>query len=208
MTELESVVLRSERLRLVPTCRDYAEAIFETFTPAVTTFMYPASPTAIQETLDFLQRAEAANQAGIDLQVAVFHNETGEFLGHAGLHGIRTRSPELGIWIKETAHGHHYGREAVTSLARWALETLDFDYLKYPVDRRNIPSRRIPESLGGSVEAEYQVTNEAGNLLDLVEYRIYRETLASLLEGVFSHTENYETQIQKMPENSPKFENP
>ena len=42
----------------------------------------------------------------------------------------------------------------------------------YPVDRRNIPSRRIPESLGGVVKEEYEKENRSGKILDLVCYHI------------------------------------
>jgi hypothetical protein len=54
----------------------------------------------------------------------------------------------------------------------WAMVNLDFDYLIYPVDRRNLPSRKIPESLGGSIKAEYEKTNASGAVLDILEYRI------------------------------------
>ena len=43
----------------------------------------------------------------------------------------------------------------------------------YPVDKKNISSRKIPESLGGIIETEYKTTNMAGKILDEVEYRIY-----------------------------------
>jgi RimJ/RimL family protein N-acetyltransferase len=95
------------------------------------------------------------------------------------LHHIDTRTPELGIWVKKAAHGHGYGREAITGLTGWAMQNLDFDYLVYPVDRRNLPSRRIPEALGGVIEAEYTMTNASGNLLEILEYRIHRSTLVA-----------------------------
>jgi RimJ/RimL family protein N-acetyltransferase len=99
--------------------------------------------------------------------------ETGEFLGHGGMHDVDSPTPELGIWLKKSAHGQKYGIEAVTAVVHWACDNLDVRYLRYPVDRRNVPSRRIPEALGGVIEAEYGWTSDAGRELDLVEYRIY-----------------------------------
>jgi RimJ/RimL family protein N-acetyltransferase len=190
MPSLEDVVIESERLRILPTSEAFASDVFAEFTPAITTYVYTAPSSIMEDTLQFLRRARAEIVAGTELQVAIFDKETDEFLGHGGIHHTDSRTPELGIWIKQSAHGHHYGREAVTALSRWALENLDFDYLKYPVDRRNIPSRRIPESLGGRIEDEYVLTGATGNHLDLVEYRIYHDDLAARLGGAGISSDN------------------
>ena len=180
---LEDVVIESERLRLVPTSEAYAQDVFETFTAAITTYMGPRPPKTIHDSIAFLRLSREALIARTHFRVAIFLEENGEFIGHGGIEDMNTSTPEFGIWIKASAHGHHYGREAVMALATWALDNLTFDYLKYPLDRRNIASRRIPESLGGQIEAAYQWKNESGNLLDLVEYRVYREDLASRLRA-------------------------
>jgi RimJ/RimL family protein N-acetyltransferase len=58
-------------------------------------------------------------------------------------------------------------------MAHWAFENLRVRYLIYPVDRENIPSRKIPESLGGRIEAEYRFMNQSGRELDLLVYHVY-----------------------------------
>ncbi len=135
--------------------------------------MFPKPPDVIDETLEFIRSARSKMQVGEDLPVVVLSRSTGEFLGCAGIHHLDTETPELGIWIKASAHGNKYGLEAVTALTGWARANLLFDYLMYPVDRRNVASRKIPESLGGLVEAEYEKTNASGAVLDTLEYRIY-----------------------------------
>ena len=110
---------------------------------------------------------------GQELQVVILNKTTEEFLGHGGISKLNTNTPELGIWIKKGAHGNKYGREAVGGLKKWAERNLIYKYLTYPVDKRNVASRKIAEALGGSIEAEYKEENTAGNLLDIVEYRIY-----------------------------------
>jgi RimJ/RimL family protein N-acetyltransferase len=177
MPSYAGVAIETKRLRLLPTHESYAPDVFPNFTSEVTTYMFPAPAKTIDETVAFLRGARAANEAGRELEVVVLRKETGEFLGHGGLHHIETRTPELGIWIKRAAHGNAYGREAVTGLVDWACAHLGFDYLVYPVDRRNTASRHIPEALGGVVEAEYPMTNASGKQLDLLEYRIYRSVL-------------------------------
>ncbi len=181
MTALTDVVIESERLRLLPTDESYAPAIFETFTPEVTTYMFSRPPEHIDETLAFIRRARTEMTEGRALEVVVLLRESGEFIGHGGVPRANTEAPELGIWIKTAAHGQHYGREAVTALAGWAAANLRFRYLAYPVDRRNVASRKIPESLGGRIETEYEMGSQSGARLDIVEYRIYPEALARRL---------------------------
>jgi ribosomal-protein-alanine N-acetyltransferase len=180
MEDLRSVVIESERLRLVPTSDVYAQQIFEEFTSEITTFMFPKPADTIEETLTFLKQAQKELNNGAALQVAILIKASGEFLGCGALHNLTSRRPELGIWTKVASHGTGYGREAVTALAHWALANLDFDYLIYPVDRRNVASRRIPESLGGTIEREYPKTNASGAVLDIVEYQIKPADLRNL----------------------------
>ncbi|MDZ4875470.1 MAG: hypothetical protein CLLPBCKN_004866 [Chroococcidiopsis cubana SAG 39.79] len=65
------------------------------------------------------------------------------------------KTPEFGIWLK-TAHGRKYGLEAIRGIKNWAEQNLDYEYFLYPVNRANIASRKIPETLGGKVVREYE----------------------------------------------------
>ncbi|RJQ27456.1 N-acetyltransferase [Candidatus Parcubacteria bacterium] len=173
--DLREVVLVGKRIRLVPISFDFAEQIFQEFTPEITTFMYPKSPNDISDIEKWISSATEKVRKGQDLQTVIIKNDNNEFLGCAGLHSLDTKTPELGIWIKKSAHGQGFGQEAIATLKEWAEQNLDYKYLKYPVDRKNIPSRKIPESLGGIIEDEYKKPNQAGQILDEVEYRIYKK---------------------------------
>jgi len=172
---LLSVVIETERLKLVPTSEEFLEDIFKEFTEEITTYMYPKSAKKINETLDFIKLSREKMQLGEQLQVVILDKNTGEFLGHAGISKLNTDTPEPGIWIKKGAHGKKYGREAVKALVDWIKENCKYKYIMYPVDKNNIPSRKIPESLGGIIEDEYRKENASGRILDEVEYRIYPE---------------------------------
>jgi RimJ/RimL family protein N-acetyltransferase len=111
---------------------------------------------------------------GTNLQLVIKHKDTKEYLGNVGLHHLDQKNPELGIWIKKEAHGCAYGLEAITGVIEWAKQNLDFNYLKYPVDRHNIPSRKIPERNNGVIRREYLEKNTVGKELDIVEYWIYK----------------------------------
>ncbi len=173
------VKIPSERLLLTTSLNRYRKDIFREFNADIIEYMLPKPAENIEETLTFINDSMVGMRGGWNLALAITVNSTGAFLGCCGLHGKgRHRTPELGIWIKKSAHGHKYGREAIQALAIWACENLDMDYLIYPVDRANIPSRKIAESLGGKVFEEKLVKTARGGYLDEVKYRLtIEETL-------------------------------
>lgn len=173
MDVLQTIIL-SERLILVPLSMEFTHVIFDNFTPEITTYMLPKAPEAIKDTEKFINNAILRMQKNEELSITILHKDTDEFLGGASILNIHTSTPKLGIWIKKSAQGNKYGREAVTALKKWADEHIKYDYIIYPVDRRNISSCKIAESLGGVVKAEYKKENQSGNILDEIEYRIYK----------------------------------
>ncbi|HUD11425.1 MAG TPA: GNAT family N-acetyltransferase [Candidatus Saccharimonadia bacterium] len=172
MPNLANTTIQTERLKLIPVVPKYAPSIFQEFTPVLTTYMFPKAPTTIDDTMQFITTSEAQLKSGEAFNVTILHRVTGEFLGGGGISSLNTNAPELGIWIKLAAHGHKYGREAVHGLKDWAREHLTYDYLIYPVDRRNTASRKIAESLGGIVKKDYPRQTQSGSKLDIVEYHI------------------------------------
>lgn len=57
----------------------------------------------------------------------------------------------MGIWLREDIHGRGLGREAIAAVAAWATANLHPSHFEYPVAEENMASRRIAESLGGSI---------------------------------------------------------
>lgn len=110
--------------------------------------------------------------SGTDLPLVVRLKTTGEFLGMIGLHHIGSPEPEIGIWIKEVAHGLGYGREAIAATIAWAREKVDAAAFIYPVAVQNHPSRHLAESLGGTLVGTRQLRKPSGVVLDEVVYRI------------------------------------
>lgn len=106
--------------------------------------------------------------------MVITDRESGDFLGCVGLHKLANKRPEFGIWVKQSAHMHGYGREAIHALKRWADQHIPYDYLIYPVDSRNMASRKIPESLGAAIISQYDDTGGMGQDLTLIKYRIER----------------------------------
>lgn len=170
---LLDVVINSERLRMIPTSDDSAQDIFKEFNLEITKYMSPRSPKKIEDTFKYIKSSRLKMEKGEDLGLTIFDKKNGEFLGQCGLHRINTPTPEIGIWVKIDAQGNSYGKEAVTSIKNWCDENIKYKYITYPVDKRNISSRKIAESLGGVVKREFKKTNPSGKVLDEIEYWIY-----------------------------------
>ncbi len=139
---LEDLRLESDRLILTLLTLEYAPVIFQEFTAEITTYTYPRPAETIQQTERFIRETIQQRLNGTNLTMAIAKKVSLEFVGVCALHNLHTDTPELGIWTKKSAHGSGFGREAIRCLKQWADETLDYEYLLYPVDRRNLPSQK------------------------------------------------------------------
>ena len=90
-----------------------------------------------------------------------------ECLGMASLEDADSVSPELGLWLKESAHGQGFGREVVAALVEWGHATLGKGSFIYPVAVQNTASRQIAESLHGEI-----IGNRTNPKYDSVVYTI------------------------------------
>ncbi len=179
--DLTQLSIESDRLLLETVNRQYANLIFTEFTEIITQYMLPRPPEAVEETMQFIEASREGMNKLRELVCVVLLKSDRSFLGCCGLHARQVwPEPELGIWIKKGAHGSVYGREAVTAMAGWAFDHLIADYLIYPVDQANLPSRKIAESLGGIVFAEKKVPTARGTFLNEVVYRIPKPLNLSL----------------------------
>lgn len=172
MQDLLQLTLETDRLLLIPISPLHREIIFKEFTEEITHYMRPVPPKTIAVTDAFIASSRKNMEEGTEIICAITEKKTGEFLGAGGFHRINTTTPEFGIWLKKSAHGHAYGREAMHALKKWADEQLTYDYIEYPVAEENSASRKIPESLGGVIVREYNEGNGAGEVMAWVEYRI------------------------------------
>lgn len=143
--------IESNRLSIRPFAASDADATFSCITPSLTRFMAWDPPACRADFDSVWQSWLPAIDDGSDFVFAVRQRNDGGFLGLAGLHRVRTESPELGIWIREECHGQGFGREAVCAVAQWASRTLGAESFIYPVAEQNFPSRRIAESLCGVI---------------------------------------------------------
>ena len=169
--DLSDIRIETYRLSLRPITLEYTEDIFREFTYEITALMYPRPAKEIGETEEFIRRSMKSIREGTDMQMVILSKEL-EFLGCAGLHGLKSRQPELGVWLKRSAHGNGYGKEAIQAIKQWASENLDYDHLLYPVAKNNAASRKIAEALGGKIQRQYKQKGLGGNEYHCLEYHI------------------------------------
>lgn len=129
-----------------------AEDLFSCISPAVATFMPWEPPQSVDDLK--ARRLELASSASAgDLRFVIRSKTTSECLGAASIDAADTPTPEVGIWLRETAHGLGYASEVIKRLCEWATERFNPRSFIYPVVVENLPSRRIAERLGGVVTA-------------------------------------------------------
>lgn len=176
MPDTTTITLETERLLLVSIAPAHREDIFREFTKEITVYMFPQPTGDIADINAFIEESLAEMKAGSNLQLVALDKQTKEFLGCMGLHHIDTKTPEMGIWLKKSAHGNKYGQEAMAAIKRWADAELEYDYILYPAGIYNIASRKVAESLGGKLIRQFTGKNQLGEPMEEVEYRIYKDS--------------------------------
>jgi RimJ/RimL family protein N-acetyltransferase len=104
----------------------------------------------IEETRDWITHTIAQWLLRENMGTGVFLREDGAFLGGLGLH-IRSWEIgffEIGYWLRASAEGHGYMREAVSLLIEFAARDLLASRLEIRCDARNARSAAVAESLG------------------------------------------------------------
>lgn len=159
------IVIQCQRLQLRQFEMTDARDVFGCITPAIAKFM-PWEPPSWSE---YLARCEKRAQAREPNQFSfvIRRLDNLECLGMASFEDADSASPELGLWLKESAHGQGFGREVVAALVKWGHATLGKEGFVYPVAEQNMASRRIAEKLHGEI-----IGKRRNQKYDSVVYRI------------------------------------
>ncbi len=167
----ENFKIKTERLVLVPVGVEYARYYFEFFTSEVTKYMYPEPFENIQGARIFIEEFMKWQKEGIDLACNIL-DKSNEFIGGIEIYGLDSKTPEVGVWIREDMQHKGYGREALSGFMDFFRKHMIIDYFIYEADRRNIESINLVKTLGG-VEKEYnEEESNGGNILELNLYEI------------------------------------
>ena len=170
--DLRKVTIETERLLLVPISRKYSEQVLAEYREPVTKYMNHGPPDSIEDVDGQMEQREIDMKNGTMLFMIALEKQSDEFLGCFVLEDLDQKNPEMGGWIKKSAHGNGFGREAAAGLKQWADSNLEYDYILWPCAVMNISSRKVAESLGGTASKEYEKKTASGKIWPYVEYRI------------------------------------
>lgn len=159
------VVIRSRRLELRQFQMKDAPEVFGCITPAIAKFM-PWEPPSWSEYVARCERRVRAPEPN-KFSFVIRRLDNGECLGMASFEDADSVSPEVGLWIRESAHQQGFGSEVVAALVEWGHSTLNKESFTYPVAVHNRASRRIAEKLGGEI-----IGDRTNPKYDSVVYRI------------------------------------
>jgi RimJ/RimL family protein N-acetyltransferase len=159
------IAILSPRLKLSQFQMMDAQEVFGCITPGIAKFMPWEPPTWTEYRTRCEKRVQDPEPGKFSFVIRLLNG--GECLGMASLEGADSVSPELGLWLRESAHGHGFGGEVVSSLVEWGHASLGKQSFLYPVAVQNIASRRIAERLHGEI-----IGNRTNPKYDSVIYRI------------------------------------
>ena len=151
------MILETERLILRELTPEDLSAVRDTLQNSEVKRVYEHAFTD-EEARDWLERQRRRYERyGFGLWAAVLR-DGGEPIGMAGL----TLQPceghdvlEIGYLLRPAFRGHGYAREAAACCLRYAFDQMGAPRVHCIVKQDNLPSRRVAESLGMTVEREF-----------------------------------------------------
>mgnify|MGYP003401004430 CR=1 FL=1 len=134
--------IETPRLTIIQTSDHYLNDYYREFTPEITKYQYP-------EPFSSLQQAKLAQERFLDLMAQgkflelVITDKEDNFLGSLQVFDLSSDHPEIGIWLKDSAHNKGYGYEALSSLLDYLNQTYFKESYTYEADLRNTASLRL-----------------------------------------------------------------
>jgi ribosomal-protein-alanine N-acetyltransferase len=155
-------ILQTERVDLKKVSVEWLEEIFAENKGSVERYFHKFEVLGDLQT--WINENRRQFERGEKMEMVVLDKGTSEFLGMVSLQRINI-APELGIWIKESAQGKGYAKEALSCLMNWyKMHEGAAEKLNYLVETGNFASINLARKL----EMDYvgPVTNTDGVLFE------------------------------------------
>lgn len=162
----------NNNLQLIPISLKFANEIHDSFTNEIIEFL-PIDNVSekLEDTIEFINISIQQKIDKTDYVWVIIHEN--KFAGVCGIHTIKSRQPHFGLWIKKEEQGKGIGKKLVNFILKWAISNLEIDFIKYPVDSRNIKSVRLIKDLNLELHHSYETVNIKKLKTD--EYRLYKK---------------------------------
>lgn len=160
----------------------YVEEIFKELTDEVTKYLRVSTPTDIQQEKDRIIKSKETYEKGENINFIVT-DKTGDFIWTAGIMDLNTRTPEVGLRLKQSARRKGYGKEMIATVIKRLEDHNDFDYIIYDAHVDNVATRKIAERLGGVLQVDEDGKEkiftdwkfDKSSSFSAVQYRIYKK---------------------------------
>lgn len=175
----KSLTLRDDGIVLRDWREDDEAALEPLFgDPDVARFSSLPSVYSRAAALEHIGRLRAKRAAGELLALAVTRD--GDVpLGNVNLvfrFGHRLREAALGYWMSPAARGQGLAVAATTLLCDWGFRELSLTRIELLVERMNVPSHRVAESLGAVADGLTQHAANDGSMWEMVRYSLVAPT--------------------------------
>ena len=121
-------MIKTERLTIQPFSAAFLAPYYKEFTAEITKYQYPDSFPDIHTADIVMSNFVKAMERGDMLELVILTHDS-EFLGSMEAFDISGKTPELGLWLKSSAHGKGYGYEALKGLVDHLNATGQYLYL-------------------------------------------------------------------------------
>ncbi|HEX9349842.1 MAG TPA: GNAT family N-acetyltransferase [Gaiellaceae bacterium] len=142
--------LRTNTLILRPWKLDDAPAIAEACNDPEIARWLPIipSPYGEEDAVSFIGQAHESWKRGEAYNFAILDAADGQLAGSIGVRVLRFSTGHFGYWVTREARGRGVATEALKTLCRWAVDSLDFKRLELLTDPENVASQRVAEKAG------------------------------------------------------------
>ncbi len=164
-------MIKTERHTIQPFSAAFLAPYYKEFTAEITKYQYPDSFPDIHTADIVMSNFVKAMERGDMLELVILTHDS-EFLGSMEAFDISGKTPELGLWLKSSAHGKGYGYEALKGLVDHLNATGQYLYYIYNVDIRNAASIHLAEKFNYKKGETETTTTESGKVLHTQTYYI------------------------------------
>ncbi len=172
----ERLIVRPYRLEDAEGLREAVEESREHIRPWLP---FADAHQTLEESRDWINQQRANAILRKTINCGLFAIGSGRFLGGLGImpRDWEIRYFEIGYWLRKSATGRGYMREAVAVMTRLAFDTLGANRVMIRCDARNERSRRVAEGCGFVFEGCHRRDSLAvdGTLRDTRFFSLIRE---------------------------------
>ncbi len=108
----------------------------------------------INDSIQFLESCGEAHRKETEFGFAVFERGTDRLVGGCGINQIEKAAlrANLGYWVRTSATGRGYARQAAILAARWAFQSLGLERIEIVAATGNHASQRVAVRVGATLE--------------------------------------------------------